>query len=243
MNGSICLMALSSHEKPGLKTCNFNPNLAYRTLDWSCILSIEFIEVYECCCLSTAFVLQEIVKEINIIEKEIEGCRDRSRQLLEDARQFLNDARLAYSQVEEELSRLDSAIKQIEPFVENLESENIRLRPLVENATEHAKKLRQQADLLDRFWIVTFIGSLVCTRCRYDLKRYYIYNPGNQVNFAITNIYLQINKKAAQEQFRQRFVNINCLISTENLWSVYSQRHETGQWSLYVYMMALMSTV
>lgn len=88
------------------------------------------------------------------MEKDINSCHNRSRQLLDDARRFLIDARSAYRDVEQELSRLDTAIERLSPFVEELERENIRLRPLVDNATEHAKKLKQQADILDRFEIL-----------------------------------------------------------------------------------------
>lgn len=111
-------------------------------------VSILFAKLHFVC---AAVCLQEIVKEITIIEKEINDCHDRSRQLLADARRFLSEADIAYSAVERELSRLDAAVRNIQPFVENLEEENARLRPLVDQAMEHARNLKQQADRLDRF--------------------------------------------------------------------------------------------
>jgi laminin alpha 3/5 len=97
----------------------------------------------------------ELIKEISVIEREVNSCQDRSRQLLIDARRFLDEARVAYSAVERELSRLDVAIDRIKPFIDNLESENRRLRPLVDQAMEHARNLRDRADELDGYFSET----------------------------------------------------------------------------------------
>ena len=87
---------------------------------------------------------------IKITETQISSCLDDSRGLLTDARSALNDARDAYSDVNRELSRLDIAYERLLVFVDALAQENIDLRPLVDDATEHARQLQIQADELDR---------------------------------------------------------------------------------------------
>lgn len=52
--------------------------------------------------------------------------------------------------MERESSRLDGAINEIEQFVDVLSGHNENLRPLVENATEHARELQRHADNLER---------------------------------------------------------------------------------------------
>jgi len=52
--------------------------------------------------------------------------------------------------VQKELIRLEIERRRIQIFTEHLSRENILLRPLVNNATEHAMKLKRQADLLER---------------------------------------------------------------------------------------------
>ena len=49
-----------------------------------------------------------------------------------------------------ELTRLDQAMNNLMDRVVFLSGENKGLRPLVDNATEHAYKLRQQADYLKK---------------------------------------------------------------------------------------------
>jgi laminin alpha 3/5 len=97
-------------------------------------------------------VMQNIVDIVLIIkttETEIHRCVDDSRRLIEEAKRFLDDARRAYEDINRELSRLDVATERVRTFVVKLTEENIVLRPLVDNATEHARKLQQQADNLD----------------------------------------------------------------------------------------------
>jgi hypothetical protein len=48
------------------------------------------------------------------------------------------------------LSKLDVAKEELRKFTEDLARENEELRPLVDNATEHALKLRRQAEMLER---------------------------------------------------------------------------------------------
>lgn len=52
--------------------------------------------------------------------------------------------------MESESSRLDKAIDEIRQFVVVLSGQNGNLRPLVENATEHARELQRHADNLER---------------------------------------------------------------------------------------------
>lgn len=72
-----------------------------------------------------------------------------ARGLLDAGRGFLEDARDAYGNVTRQLSRLDPATADLRDFVEDMTSSNLELRPLVDNATEHARKLQQQAQFLD----------------------------------------------------------------------------------------------
>jgi FtsZ-binding cell division protein ZapB len=53
--------------------------------------------------------------------------------------------------MEAESSRLDQAMDTLKLYVDNLSDENSNLTPLVEEATEHAHKLRQQAEVLERY--------------------------------------------------------------------------------------------
>ena len=63
--------------------------------------------------------------------------------------------------VERELSRLDAAmgpVGSLADFVDNLGKENRMLRPLVDNATDHANKLEAQAEFLDRFVLPVMVS-------------------------------------------------------------------------------------
>ena len=53
-------------------------------------------------------------------------------------------------ELEAESSRLDQAMDDLRNYVDDLSNENRELRPLVDEATAHAHKLRQQAELLER---------------------------------------------------------------------------------------------
>jgi len=103
------------------------------------------------CVMSCGVVTQELIELIKITETEISGCLDESRDLLDDASHYLDDAGAAYSDVSRELSRVDTAHDRLTLFVDDLSQLNIDLRPLVDQATEHAIQLQLQADELDRF--------------------------------------------------------------------------------------------
>ena len=94
--------------------------------------------------------VQELVELIKITETEITSCMDESHDLLGDASRYLDDAGEAYVNVSRELSRLDVAYERLLVFVDSLAAENTNLRPLVDEATEHARQLQIQADQLDR---------------------------------------------------------------------------------------------
>ena len=51
--------------------------------------------------------------------------------------------------MEREASRLDQAVVTLEEFINTLTEDNIELRPLVDEATEHALKLQEKANYLD----------------------------------------------------------------------------------------------
>ena len=90
-----------------------------------------------------------MIDDINDKAAAAGATLDAARSLLDAARGFLADADGAYKDVSRELSRLDPATEDLQDFVDNLTSENLELRPLVDNATEHARKLQQQALFLD----------------------------------------------------------------------------------------------
>jgi len=87
---------------------------------------------------------------IKITQVDISSCMSGSRDLLDDARGYLDDARVAYIDVARELSRLDTAYERLLGFVDALSQKNSDLRPLVNQATDHAHQLQIQADQLDR---------------------------------------------------------------------------------------------
>jgi len=87
---------------------------------------------------------------IKITQTDISTCVASSQDLLDESVDSLKDAREAYSNVSYELSRLDSAHERLTTFVDGLAQDNIDLRPLVDQATEHARQLQIQADELDR---------------------------------------------------------------------------------------------
>jgi len=101
--------------------------------------------------------LTETVQLITKLQVEIRGCLDKSSELLEKARNYIRDARRAYIEAERELTRLDQATIRIRIFIDELSRENVLLVPLVQNATEHALKLKKQADFLDSLIIDTRI--------------------------------------------------------------------------------------
>lgn len=87
---------------------------------------------------------------IKITETEIAACMSGSRDLLRDAAGYLDDAGDAYTNISRELSRLDVAYERLLVFVDSLAADNSNLRPIVDEATEHARQLQIQADELDR---------------------------------------------------------------------------------------------
>ena len=94
--------------------------------------------------------MQELAELIKIVETEISTCLSGSSDLLAAAAASLDDADSAYANVSRELSRLDVAAERLTVFVDRLAQDNSELRPLVDNATEHAQRLQTQADQLDR---------------------------------------------------------------------------------------------
>lgn len=57
---------------------------------------------------------------------------------------------LCWQDVDAELSKMDQAKKNLKEYTDNLAEENEKVRPVVDAAMEHALKLKDQADFLDR---------------------------------------------------------------------------------------------
>ena len=53
-------------------------------------------------------------------------------------------------EVEATSSKLDAAMDDLESHIDTLSGENNDLRPLVDDATDHALKLQRQAEMLDK---------------------------------------------------------------------------------------------
>ena len=64
----------------------------------------------------------------------------------------MNDKRFSFlhsQNVEREVSRLDQAVVSLEELIDTIIQDNIDLRPLVEEASDHARRLQQKAAHLD----------------------------------------------------------------------------------------------
>ncbi|XP_074640335.1 laminin subunit alpha-like [Tubulanus polymorphus] len=72
-----------------------------------------------------------------------------AQDLIDEAKKLLKNAKKYYKEVERELSRLDQAMEKLKMFGSEMTASNEELRPIVDNATNHALKLKQQAAILE----------------------------------------------------------------------------------------------
>lgn len=89
---------------------------------------------------------------------------DMAQQLIEDAREFLDEARAAHFATERESTRLEAAMNDLRDFVDNLAEQNEQLRPLVAEAMRHALDLQKQAEMLAGYMLLetrTFHNHLI----------------------------------------------------------------------------------
>ncbi|XP_070555377.1 laminin subunit alpha-like [Ptychodera flava] len=89
--------------------------------------------------------MEEVQDRFKNADNDVETGRD----LLDQAKDFLDDAEMAVQTTALESSKLDAGIAQLDPYVDLLKEQTEDLEPLVENATIHAQNLHRQAEELD----------------------------------------------------------------------------------------------
>ncbi|XP_013408769.1 laminin subunit alpha isoform X2 [Lingula anatina] len=92
--------------------------------------------------------LNTLMGEGSKLRDEIQALLEMASQMLTDAGKYVADARTAYRDIERDSTRLTQAQEQLKNYLQSLVDENQNLRPLVDNATVHANRLAQQADIL-----------------------------------------------------------------------------------------------
>ena len=105
-------------------------------------------------------VLQGDILAIKELRDDINMMLDMAQQLIEDAREFLDEARAAHFATERESTRLEAAMDDLRKFVDNLAAQNEQLRPLVDEAMRHALDLQKQAEMLARYMLFKWLTSL-----------------------------------------------------------------------------------
>lgn len=93
--------------------------------------------------------LQRMLAEIQTSAQDANQMEQMARDLLTQASQFLDTARVAFREIEKSLTRLDVAKEAIKREVVSMEQENQQLKPLVDRAVDHASDLQREADRLD----------------------------------------------------------------------------------------------
>ncbi|XP_077991288.1 laminin subunit alpha-5-like [Glandiceps talaboti] len=90
-------------------------------------------------------IVKEAKDKFAMTEDTVEDAQD----LLNRAKDYLDEADKAVQITALESSKLDAGVERLEPYVDHLKEQNEILEPLVENATIHAHNLRRQANRLD----------------------------------------------------------------------------------------------
>ncbi|CAH1775060.1 unnamed protein product, partial [Owenia fusiformis] len=103
--------------------------------------------------MTMRMIIEDIAKS-NTLKDDCRMVLDMAKDLLEQAKEFLRNATIAFDELDQASSELDGAMLKLRDFINTRKMENENLRPCVEKGTIHARNLTSDADLLEK----TFAG-------------------------------------------------------------------------------------